>query len=467
MFTSAANVRFDVLESQIMRLPFRMLWILVVCFSCSWVLLPNLLAADWPQFRGPLSRGVADDPGLPERWSAMENVAWKIDLPGRAWSSPIVMGNRVFLTTVVNTGESEEPKKGLYFGGNRPAPPAAVHQWLVMCLDVASGRELWRRQVHEGKPLSAIHLKNSLASETPVSDGERIYCYFGNLGVFCLDLQGEVVWTVPLEARPTRFGWGTAASPVLHGDRLYLVNDNDAKSYLLALDKHTGKEVWRVDRDEKSNWATPYVWQNAMRTEIVTPGTGQVRSYDLQGQVLWTLTGMSSITIATPYEHDGLLYLSSGYILDLAKPIYAVRPGASGDISLAEGKSSNDWIAWSQSAAAPYNPSTLVYRDRLYVLYDRGFFGCFNAATGAEVYEKQRVPEGRAFTSSPWAYNGQIFCLNEYGETFVVAAGDKFEILHINRLADDDMCMATPAIADDRLFIRTSARLYCIQRTSQ
>jgi outer membrane protein assembly factor BamB len=275
-----------------------------------------------------------------------------------------------------------------------------------------------------------------------------------------------VVWTKHLEAQPTRYGWGTAASPVLHQNRLYLVNDNDEQSYLLALDKHTGDEVWRVDRDEKSNWATPYVWQNALRTEIVTPGTGKVRSYDLQGQVLWTLTGMSSITIATPYEHAGLLYLSSGYVLDLSKPLYAIRPGASGDISLSEGKTSNDWIAWSQATAAPYNPSTLIYQDRLFVLYDRGFFGCFNAVTGAEVYERQRIPEGRAFTSSPWAYNGKIFCLNEYGETFVVAAADKFEILHVNRLAEDDMCMATPAITGDRLFLRTSARLYCIRQKS-
>lgn len=420
--------------------------------------------ANWPQFRGPAARGVAENPALPQQWSATENVEWKIDIPGRGWSSPIVSGERVFLTTVVNQAEAEQPRKGLYFGGDRPVPPDSVHHWLVVCLDLASGRELWQRKVHEGKPAGPIHLKNSFASETPVTDGQRVYCYFGNLGVYCLDFDGQVIWTKAIEPQPTRFGWGTAASPVLHQDRLYLVNDNEQQSYLLALDAKTGDELWRVERDEGSNWSTPYIWQNAQRTEIVTPGTGQVRSYGLDGQLLWTLSGMSSITIATPYEYEGLLYISSGYVIDPQKPIYAIRPGATGDISLTANQTSNEWIAWSQPQAAPYNPSTLVYRDRLFVLYDRGLFACFNARTGEEIYGKQRIPGGEAFTASPWAYNGMVFCLNENGETFVIPAEAPFDILHVNTLAEDDMGMATPAIAGDRLLLRTSARLYCIRK---
>ena len=203
-------------------------------------------------------------------------------------------------------------------------------------------------------------MKSSYASETPVTDGERVYCSFGNVGVFCFDLDGNEVWKLPVEPHKTRLGWGTAASPVLHRDRLYLVNDNDEDSYLLALDAKTGRQIWRVPRDEKSNWATPFVWENEKRTEIVTPGTGQVRSYDLDGKLLWSLKGMSSITIATPYEHEGLLYVSSGYVLDKSRPIYAIRPGATGDISLKEESTSNDFIAWSQPKAAPYNPTTLI-----------------------------------------------------------------------------------------------------------
>ena len=250
---------------------------------------------------------------------------------------------------------------------------------------------------------------------------------------------------------------------MLHRERLYLVHDNDRDSYLLALDAKTGEQVWRTPRDEKSNWATPFVWHNAQRTEIVTPGTGKVRSYDLDGKLLWSLKGMSSITIATPYEHNGLLYVSSGYVLDQTKPIYAIRPGADGDISLKSGQTSNEFIEWSQPRAGPYNPSTLIVNDRLYVLYDRGLLSCFQANDGQEIFSSQRLPNGRAFTSSPWAYAGKVFCLNEDGVTFVLKAGDQFEVLRTNELAADDMCLATPAIAGDRLLIRTSARVYCIQ----
>lgn len=419
--------------------------------------------SQWPQFRGPNARGIAEGANLPDHWSATENVAWKCEIPGRGWSSPIVWGDRVFLTTVVNSGVSEEPKKGLYFGGERLKPPESVHQWKVLCLDLTTGDIRWQRQVHEGKPDTSTHIKNSYASETPVTDGERVYCYFGNIGVFCFDFDGQEVWSVALQPHRTRFGWGTAASPIVHRDRVYVVNDNEEESYLLALNAQTGDEVWRVSRDEKSNWATPYIWQNSQRTEIVAPGTGEVRSYDLDGKQLWSLKGMSSITIATPYEYGGLLYLSSGYVNDRQRPIYAIRPGATGDISLKAGETSNEFIAWCRPSAAPYNPTTLVYDDRMFVLHDRGLVACFGAQDGKEIYGVQRLPNGRAFTASPWACNGKVFCLNEDGLTFVLKAGDEFELLHTNALAEDDMAMASPALVGDRLLIRTSARLYCIR----
>ncbi len=419
---------------------------------------------NWPQFRGPDARGISANSALPDHWSPTENVAWKTDIPGRGWSSPVVWGDRLFLTTVINTGTSEAPKKGLYFGGNRPDPPAAIHRWKVFCLNLQTGAIEWQHQVHQGKPATAIHLKNSFASETPVTDGQHVYCYFGNVGLYCFDMRGKPLWNKPMPPRKMRYGWGTAASPVLHKNHLYLVNDNDEESFLLALDKQTGQEVWRIARDEKSNWSTPFVWQNNLRTEIVTLGSGKVRSYDLSGQLLWWLEGMSSITIATPYEHDGLLYISSGYVADRMKPIYAIRPGGDGDISLTGKETSNDFIVWSQLAKGPYNPSTLIYGDRLYVLYDFGLLACLNTRDGSIVYDRTRLPRGRAFTASPWGANGKVFCLNEDGVTFVVRAGDEFELLHKNALADDDMAMATPALAGDRLLIRTSARVYCIKK---
>jgi outer membrane protein assembly factor BamB len=419
--------------------------------------------ANWPQFRGTGARGVATNAGLPEHWSATENVAWKAEIPGRGWSSPIVWGDRVFLTTAVSSGEPEPPKKGLYLGGERPNAPRPEHEWKVVCLELTSGKVRWEQVVKKAEPAEPRHLKNTYASETPITDGERVYSFFGNIGVFCLDLDGHPVWSKALEPHKTRSGWGTAASPVLHLDRLYLVNDNDEQSYLLALDKRTGKELWRVDRDERSNWSTPYVWENKQRSEIITAGTGKVRSYDLDGKLLWWFKGMSSITIATPYSDQDLLYVSSGFIMDRARPLYAIRPGGSGDISLQPGETNNAAIAWCRPSAAPYNPSTLVYEQRLYVLYDMGLLSAYNARTGEMLFDRERLPEGLRFTASPWAYHGQVFCLNEDGVTWVVRAGDKFELSHTNKLADDDMCMASPAMAGDRLLIRTAARLYCFR----
>ncbi len=420
-------------------------------------------AQNWPQFRGAKSLGVGTSKYLPDTWSATKNVAWKAEIPGRGWSSPVVWGNRLFVTTVVNSAESEPPKKGLYFGGERLKPPSSEHVWKVICLDVTTGKALWEQVVHRGEPKTSIHLKNSFASETPVTDGERVYALFGNIGLFCFDMKGNPVWSKRLDPHPTRYGWGTAASPVLHKERIYLVNDNDEESYLLALNKRTGKEVWRIDREEKSNWSTPYVWEHDGQAELVTAGSGMVRSYDMNGKLLWWLSGMSSITIATPFADNGLLYITSGYVGDRARPIYAIRPGASGDITLAKGKTSSEYIAWSKPDSAPYNPSTLSYQGRLHVLFDFGFVGSMNSVTGATLVEKERLPDGRHFTASPWAYNGLVFCINEDGKTFVLRASDKFELVRTNSLAEDDMCMATPAIAGDRLIIRTSARIYCIR----
>jgi len=420
--------------------------------------------ANWPQFRGPGAMGVADHPGLPERWSTNENVAWKVDVAGRGWSSPIVWGNRVFVTTVVSEGEMEEPKKGLYFGGDRKELPKGTQRWLVLCLDLNSGRELWRQEAHSGAAPNRLHVKNTFASETPVTDGERVYAYFGNVGLFCYDLDGKRLWSTNWPAVKTRNGWGSAASPVLERGRIFIVNDNDEKSFAVALDAKTGRELWRVDRDEKSNWATPYIWQNAQRTELITPGTRKVRSYDLDGKLLWELGGMSSIVIPTPFSKFGLLYVCSGYVGDKVRPVFAIKPGASGDISLQEGQTTNEFIAWFDPKGGPYNPSPLLYGDYFYVLFDFGFLSCHDARTGKAIYEKQRVRPDRqtAFTASPWAANGKIFALSEEGDTFVFQSGAEYKLLYKNSL--DEMCMATPAIAGDRLLIRTLTKLYCFRK---
>jgi outer membrane protein assembly factor BamB len=417
---------------------------------------------NWPQFRGPGARGIGDGENLPSRWSASENIEWQREIPGRGWSSPVVWGERVFLTSVINSGEMEEAKKGLYFGGERLKPSQNQHRWMVYCLDLISGETIWEREVHAGVPKTAIHIKGSYASETAATDGERVYFCFGNLGIYCFDFDGNPVWKHELEPRTTRLGWGTAASPVVHDGRLYFVNDNEESSYLMALNATDGAVLWKTPREEATNWATPFVWKNSLRTEIVTAGTGGVRSYDESGRLLWSLHGMSSITIATPYEHDGNVVVSSGYVMDPRRPIYVIRPGAEGDISLEDDATSSDFVVWAQPRAAPYNPSTIVYQGGLYVLYDRGMVSCLSAQTGEILFDKERL-KGE-FTSSPWAYDGKVFCLNEDGVTFVLEASDQFKLLHENRLEPDDMGMATPAIVGDRLLIRTAARIYSIRK---
>jgi outer membrane protein assembly factor BamB len=437
-----------------------MLRVLLTCLGLCGASM-TLIANDWPQFRGSSAGVAADDPSLPETWSPTENVVWRIDVPGTGWSSPVVWGDHVFVTSVVNTGPQDPPKPGFYLG-DWPAS-TAPHRWMVYDIDFDTGAIRWQQEVSEAPPGRPKHLKNSYASETPVTDGERVYVYFGTLGLFAFNLDGTPAWSTRIGPFQTRNNWGTASSPVLHGGRLYIVNDNDEQSFLAAYDARTGKELWRVNRMEGTNWSTPFVWEHELRTEIVTSGSDRVRSYDLTGALLWELTGMSTITIPTPFSTHGLLHLSSGYIADPLRPAYAIRPGASGDISLKEGETSNAYIAWSLPTGAPYNPTPLVYGDIYYTLFDRGFLTTHDARTGREVYARQRITaQASGFTASPWAYNGRIFAMSEDGDTYVMQAGSDFKVIGRNSL--DEMTLATPAIARGSLIVRTASKLYRISR---
>jgi len=420
---------------------------------------------NWPQFRGPGARGVAKGKGLPTTWSTTENVKWCVPVPGRGWSSPVIWGDKVFLSSAISTGKEKTVKKGLYFGGNEKTPSPNQHRWMIYCFSFESGEKLWEQEANVGKPLTPRHIKNNYAPETQVTDGNLIYTYFADQGLFANDLDGELKWKRKMKAYKTRYNWGSAASPALHGDFIYILNDNEQNSFVEAIDKNTGETSWRRDRNEKSNWSTPFVWENSLRTEIITIGTGKTRSYGLDGTLLWELVAdMSSITIATPFTAHGLLYVTSGYVGDKHKPIYAIQPGGKGTINLKKNRPVDKSIVWKQPNAAPYNPSTLVYKDLLYVLYDFGFLACFNAKTGEKIYDKVRVRKRQRtpFTASPWAYNDKVFCLSEDGDCFVYKAGRKNELLHINKL--DELCMATPGIARGNLFIRTASKLYRISK---
>ena len=416
---------------------------------------------DWPQFRG-LDAGVAsNNPRLPVTWDATRNVVWTTEIPGVGWSSPIVSGDHVFVTAVVSGDGDPKPKPGLYNGGVVTTASTVEHRWVVYDVALATGTIRWAREVRRALPEEPKHQKNSYASETAVTDDTRVYVLFGGVGLYALNFEGQVLWSKEFADVKFRNGWGSGASPVLHRGRLYVVCDNDTQSFVAAFDAETGRELWKVNRQEGTNWSTPFVWEHDQRTELVTTGSDKVRSYDLNGALLWEFAGMSTITIPTPFARHGLLFISSGYIGDQLRPTYAIKPGASGDISLAPGTTTNDYIVWSLPTIAPYNPTPLVYGDYLYTLLDRGFFTAHDARTGQEIYGRQRIaPDATGFSSSPWAYNDRIFVMSEDGDTYVLQPGPEFNVLGKNSL--NEMSLATPAVSDDSLIIRTASKLYRI-----
>jgi outer membrane protein assembly factor BamB len=424
---------------------------------------------NWPQFRGPQAGVAADDPSLPDTWGPSQNIAWKIDVPGRSWSSPVVWGDHVFVTTAINTAEVETllPVAAYVSRSNggtstfRDLATPAPHRWVLYDVDFKTGRIRWERQVASAVPSLPRHVKNSYATETPVTDGQRVYAYFAYVGLFAFDMNGKPLWSKPMGPRKTRTDLGSAASPVLHGDRVYILNDNDEQSFIAAFNAVTGDEVWRVNRKEGTNWTSPFAWTNERRTEIVTAGSERIRSYGLDGTLLWEIAGMSTFAVPSPISADGLLYVTSGYPADRLRPAYAIRPGATGDISLKPDQTANDYIVWSNPTLGPFHPSALVYAGCYYTLLDRGILTCNDPKTGKEIYPRQRVAvDATGFTASPWAYNGKVFAMSEDGDTYVIQAGSEFKVLGKNSL--NEMTLATPAVANGSLIVRTASKLYRI-----
>jgi outer membrane protein assembly factor BamB len=436
-------------------------------------------AQNWPQFRGQHAGVAIDDPSLPDMWSETQNVAWKIEIPGRGWSSPVVWGEHVFVTTALNVRQPKPPLlrpdayRGASMGGTMSRRDLVrdtdVFSWMPYDVDATSGRVRWERVIHESVPTRPVHMKNSYASETPVTDGQRVYVYLGYVGLFAYETDGTLAWAKPMDAKNTGndgYFYGGGASPALHDGRIYIVNDNEEASFAAAFDTRTGTELWRVARDERSNWSTPYVWQNDLRTEIVTVGSRRVRSYDVNGTLLWELAVGTTLHTPTAFASNGLLYVSSGYYSDPRRPVFAIRPGASGDISLKDEETANKFIVWSQRTASATYPSAIVVGDQFYTLLDRGFLTAHDATTGKEIYGRQRLAvDAGAFSASPWSYNGKIFALSEDGDTFVIQAGSQYRLLGRNSL--NEMALASPAVAGNSVFIRTATRLYRITRPVQ
>jgi outer membrane protein assembly factor BamB len=437
---------------------------LVFSFCCL-LLISSLPAQEnWTRFRGANGTGVvADDPRLPDTWDKENNVLWKAEIPGRGWGSPVVWGDQVFVTAVHSDDGYDSPMAGLYLGRGRPIPPDSVHHWMVYCLSLKTGTLLWKHEAHTGKPTIPRHPKSTYAAETPVTDGKRLYVLFGDVGLYCYNFKGKQLWAHKIEARKTMSGYGAAASPVVQGDQVIMVYDNQEESYLAAHDGETGAIRWKVEREERSTWGTPLVWEYEGRTEIVITGKNENRSYAPDGSLLWHFDGqMSVLTIPSPFVVENLLYITSGYFQDNKRPVFAVKPGARGDISLEEGMSSNEFIKWSVQGMGPYNTSPIVYKGLYYTCLDRGMITCHDAISGNLVYNRKRFPQGASFTASPWAYNGKVFFLDEQGTTHVMPVGREFTIEHKNVL--DELTIATPSICQGKLLIRTASKVYCISK---
>ena len=445
----------------------------------------------WPQFRGPESNPVGKHARLAERWSKTENVEWSQEIPGRGYSSPIVTGGKVYLTTVTTEGKSKPPQAGTEYSNEYVAelrkqglsmqeivkrvterdielPSEVKLHYFLYCLNLKTGKVEWTKEFRTGQPPGGRHRKNSFVSETPVTDGKFIYVYVQNLGLWAFDLKGKQVWTTPLDQHPIYLDLGGGSSPVLADNLLIVLSDNQKQQYIAAFDKQSGKQVWRTNRDlggntqpvQRSGWSTPYVWRNSVRTEIVTTGPGEAVTYDLNGKELWRMKGMAGTPVPTPFAYEGLLYLNGG----ARRPLYAIRPGATGDISLKEGETSNQYVVWSQERGGTYLPSSVAYQGAIYTLTETGILNRYDAKTGKETYKTRIDPAATNFTTSPWAYNGKLFCLSEEGQTFVINTGEQFQLSHVNAL--DDFVQASPALVGERLLIRTEQRLYSIRRKS-
>jgi len=436
--------------------------VLVAVWSCAGV---NAQSSDhWAQWRGPFSNGMARG-DAPTNWSDTTNIKWKAQIPGRGYSTPIVWGDKIFVTTAIPTGKpaaaptNPEPQPAAQ-GGGRGGPgagagPQVEHRFELLCLDRKTGKLLWQRTAKVATPHEGYHrVYGSFASNSPITDGKFIYASFGSRGVFCYDLNGKLIWEKDLGVQlKMRLAFGEGVAPLLVGDRLFLVFDHEGESFIVALDKRNGKELWRASRDERSSWSTPLAIERDGKTQIVVSATNKVRSYDPQtGRVLWESAGLGANAIPAPVYQNGTVYVMSGY---RDPKLLAIKLGKEGDLS------NSDSILWSHTRGLAYTPSPVLFEDKLYVVTDNGMVSAFNAITGEPYYHQTRLPKAATVKASPVGASGKIYQATEDGDVFVLKMGDKFEVTATNTLADQ-VFIASPVIVGGEIFLRGQNTLFCI-----
>ncbi len=428
-------------------------------------------SGSWPSFRGAEASGLASGQNLPDRWDVAsgEHILWRTTVPGLAHSSPVVWGNRLFVTTAISSDPKATFRKGLYGDGDA-STDRSRHRFLVMALDKRTGKLLWERTAYEGQPLNKRHIKSTYASASPATDGRIVVASFGSQGVVAYDMNGALRWKVDLGRLDLgaydlpSVEWGPASSPIIWKDLVILQVDTQADSFLLALNAATGETVWKTERDELPSWGTPTVAETKAGPVLVTNASKFIRGYDPRtGKELWRLGGSSKITAPTPISTGDLLIIASGRGPE--RPIFVVRPGAQGDLTLGAGKTSSDAVVWSRTARGSYMPTPLALDGLLYVLGNNGVFDAYTLGTGEEVY-RQRLPViGSGYSASPVAADGKIYLSGEDGEILVVAAGPVFKLLATNTMGES--LMATPALSDGVMYIRGLNTLFAVSDRSR
>jgi outer membrane protein assembly factor BamB len=424
-----------------------------------------LHANDWPQWRGPRGTGVSDEKNLPERWSASENVAWKTPVAGRGISTPVVAGGRIYVTSQIGTGVRRQGPR-LVQGGDAEAageraldtsPTAGAdggETWFVVeAFDDTDGKRLWEHRLQAEGPLPSVHDKHNLASPSPVTDGQLVFAWFGTGQIVALDRDGKRVWQRHLgkEFAPFEINWGHSSSPALHQDLLILLCDHDPASYLLALDKTTGKERWKVDRGKgRASYSTPLVVQTARGPELIVNSSERIDAYDPRtGAFLWHAGDANRFPIPMPVVHEGIIYASRGY---RSGPYMAIRPGGRGDVSATH-------VVWNVPTGAPYVSSLVQYQGLIYMATDNGILTIADAKDGSKVWQG-RV--GGVFSASPVAADGKVYLQSESGETIVLRAGREAEIIARNSIGE--RTLASMAISNGRLFLRSDGNLFCVAK---
>jgi len=413
---------------------------------------------NWPNWRGPLETGVSQYGNPPSEFSETKNIKWKTEIPGKGHSTPIIWGDQIIVTSAVPIGkEPEKPKEAEATQGRRRGmsgnKTSLVHKYVVMSIDRNNGSVNWETVVNEEKPVESTHNLGSWASNSPVTDGEYIYAYFGSRGLFCLDFKGKVLWKRDFGQMEKRASFGEGSSATIYKDRVVLLWDHEGQSFIAAIDTKTGKDVWKLDRNESTTWGSPLIVESGGKTQVITSGTTNIRSYDLEnGELIWEGTGMTMNVIPNPIYGDGILYLMSGFRGTALQAI---------DLSKAKGNISNsDAILWEYNQDTPYTPCPLLMDGKLYFLRgNNGFLTCLDARDGKLNYAKQKLEGINAIYSSPMGVKGKIyFAATE--TILVVKAGAEFELLQTNIL--DDTFHSSPVAIGDDLYLRGFKSLYCI-----